>query len=151
MPFDPAFPDRIEYPKWVCGELAADADEGRAIRAAAAEVMAIRPAVEMVVSAEAAPLEPEPARPASSAMCPTPPPGTGASGRPPSSSGERMRRMRERQRGGRRAIILDVTPGQVEALVQAGHLEPAKRDDAGEIARSVGRLLDRHVTPAARS
>jgi hypothetical protein len=179
MPFDPLFPGRIEYPKWVCGMLAADAAEERAIRTAAAaeveaaEAMALRPAAKLLlptlaeaianpeptpqtVPARATPLEPEPsARLASSA---TPPGGIIAVVAPmpiaaqparPSSSGERMRRMRERQRGGRRTVLLDVTPIQVEALVQAGLLDASRRDDVGEIARGIGRLLDRNVTPAS--
>jgi hypothetical protein len=62
--------------------------------------------------------------------------------RPPSAVALRMRRTRTRKKEGRRAINLDISVAQVEALAAAGFLDHAMRDDAVEVARGVGRLMD---------
>jgi hypothetical protein len=140
-PYDPNF---REFPKWVGDVLVHSREEERKIITAAA-----------VEVPEAAPPEPEPARPVSSAteMHPTPSLASSASVRPPSSASIRMARMRDRQRNDRRVITLEVTATQIATLVQAGVLDAALRDDAAEVALGVGRLLDCHaarnsVTPA---
>ena len=63
--------------------------------------------------------------------------------RPPSAVALRMRRTRTRKKEGRRAINLDISVAQIEALAAAGFLDLAMRDDAVEVARGVGRLMDR--------
>jgi hypothetical protein len=55
----------------------------------------------------------------------------------------RMRRSRERRRDGKRTILYDISADQIEALALAGFIDPAKRDDAAEVARGVGRSLER--------
>jgi hypothetical protein len=54
----------------------------------------------------------------------------------------RMRRSRERRRDGKRTILCDILADQIEALALAGFIDPAKRDDAAEGARGVGRLVE---------
>jgi hypothetical protein len=60
-----------------------------------------------------------------------------------SSAGIRMRRTRQRRQEGRQIVSLDLSAAQIEALVMAGYLDPVLRDDAAEVARGVGRMLDR--------
>jgi hypothetical protein len=64
---------------------------------------------------------------------------------PPSRSPAaiRMRLSRERRRDGKRTILYDISADQIEALALAGYIDPAKRDDAAEVARGVGRSLER--------
>ncbi len=69
---------------------------------------------------------------------------------PLSPAGIRMRRTRERRREGKRAILCDISAVQIEALVVAGFLDPARRDDAAEVARGVGRMLNRVAEDAAQ-
>jgi hypothetical protein len=61
----------------------------------------------------------------------------------PSPAALRMQRSRERRREGKRTIPCDVSTAQIEALAATGFLDPALRDVAAEVARSVGRLMDR--------
>jgi hypothetical protein len=63
--------------------------------------------------------------------------------RPPSPAGIRMRRTRERRREGKLSIRCDISTDQIEALVEVGFIDPAMRDDTAEVARAVGRSLDR--------
>jgi hypothetical protein len=63
--------------------------------------------------------------------------------RPPSPAGIRMRRTRERRREGKMSIRCDISTDQIEALTDAGFIDPALRDDAAEVARGVCRSLDR--------
>jgi hypothetical protein len=67
--------------------------------------------------------------------------------RPASSVAVRMQRSRDRRREGKQAILLDVSIAQIEALVTAGLLDPLSRSDVAEVARAVGRLLDRRSSP----
>ena len=62
---------------------------------------------------------------------------------PRSPAAIRMRRSRERRRDGKRTILCDISADQIEALALAGFIDPAKRDDAAEVARGVGRSLER--------
>lgn len=64
----------------------------------------------------------------------------------PSPAAIRMRRTRERQRENKRVILCDISEVQIEAMVMAGFLDPVRRNDAAEVARGVGHLLDRVVT-----
>jgi hypothetical protein len=100
----------IEFPKWVCGVLAQDAAEERALSAVMVEAATETQSAERV--------------------------------RPTSSAALRMRRTRERQKAGRRAILCDISTDQIEALALTGLLDPAKLDDTAELARGVGRLID---------
>jgi hypothetical protein len=61
----------------------------------------------------------------------------------PSPAAIRMQRSRERRREGKRTIPCDISAAQIEALAAAGFLDTALRDDPVEVARSVGRLIDR--------
>jgi hypothetical protein len=63
--------------------------------------------------------------------------------RPPSPAGIRMRRTRERRREGKMSIRCDISTEQIESLSKAGLIDPAKREDAAEVARGVCRSLDR--------
>lgn len=62
---------------------------------------------------------------------------------PPSAVALRMRRTRTRRKEGRRSISLDISIAQIEALAAAGLLDTALREDPVEVARGVGRLMDR--------
>lgn len=62
--------------------------------------------------------------------------------RPPSPAAVRMRRTRTRRREGMRTIRCDISAAHIEALGRAGFLDPGKRDEASEVARGVGRLMD---------
>ncbi len=57
----------------------------------------------------------------------------------------RMRRSRERRREGKLSIRFDISSAQIEALVSAGLIDPARQDDAVEVALGVVRLMD-HLT-----
>jgi hypothetical protein len=65
--------------------------------------------------------------------------------RPPSLASMRMRRSRERRREGKLSIRFDISSAQIEALVSAGLIDPARQDDAVEVALGVVRLMD-HLT-----
>lgn len=67
----------------------------------------------------------------------------GSEPRAPSAAGIRMRRTRERRREGKLSIRCDVSTVQIEALANAGFIDPAKLDDAAEVAQAVGRVMDR--------
>jgi hypothetical protein len=71
--------------------------------------------------------------------------------RRPSAVALRMRRTRTRKKEGRRAINLDISVAQIEALAAAGFLDPALRDDAAEVARGVGRLMNYVTRPTPGS
>lgn len=58
------------------------------------------------------------------------------------AAAERMRRSRARRRGGMRVIPFEVRTAEVEALVRAGLLDPARRDDRNAIAAALGKLMD---------
>jgi hypothetical protein len=60
----------------------------------------------------------------------------------PSPAAVRMQRSRERRREGKRTILYDVSAAQIVALAGVGFLDPTLRDDAVEVARGVGRLMD---------
>ncbi len=62
--------------------------------------------------------------------------------RHPSPAGIRMRRTRERRREGKLSIRCEVSTVQIEAMIEAGFLDPVMRDDAAEAARGVCRLLN---------
>jgi hypothetical protein len=55
----------------------------------------------------------------------------------------RMQRSRERRREGKRTIPCDISSTQIKALASAGFLDIGLRDDPVEVARGVGRLIDR--------
>ena len=69
--------------------------------------------------------------------------------RPPSPAAIRMRRTRQRRREGKLPIRWDISADQIKWLAEAGFLDPAKRNDAAEVARGVGRLMD-HVTQSGQ-
>lgn len=62
--------------------------------------------------------------------------------RPPSPAGIRMRRTRERRREGRLSVRCEISTVQIESLVEAGFIDPVRRNDATEVAQGVGRSLD---------
>jgi hypothetical protein len=61
----------------------------------------------------------------------------------PSAAAARMRRSRERRRDGKRTIVCDISAAQIEALTAAGFLDLALQQDKIEVARGIGRLMDR--------
>ena len=62
--------------------------------------------------------------------------------RPPSPAGLRMRRTRERRRESKLSIRCEISTVHIEALANAGFIDPAMRDDRAEVAQAVGRSLD---------
>jgi hypothetical protein len=68
--------------------------------------------------------------------------GAAESAPTPSAAGIRMRRTRERRREGKLSIRCDVSIAQIEALALAGYIDPALRDDIGEVARGVAKAMD---------
>jgi hypothetical protein len=63
--------------------------------------------------------------------------------RPPSSAGIRMRRTRERRREGKLSVRCEISSVQIAALMEAGFIDPAMRDDTAEVARGISRSIDR--------
>ena len=62
--------------------------------------------------------------------------------RPTSPATIRMRRTRERRREGKLSIRCDISTVQIEALAEAGFIDPVMRDDAVEVARGIGRMME---------
>jgi hypothetical protein len=60
----------------------------------------------------------------------------------PSAAAVRMRRSRERRHEGKRSIPCDISAAQIDMLAAAGFLDLALWDNAVEVARGVGRLMD---------
>jgi hypothetical protein len=54
-----------------------------------------------------------------------------------------MRRTRTRKKEGKQTILCDISAAQIEALAAAGFLDLVLRDNAVEVARGIGRLMDR--------
>jgi hypothetical protein len=69
-------------------------------------------------------------------------------GRPLSATARRMRDVRERRRLGLRCVTIEVSDAEVQALVDAGFLPSAGRNDRTALAVVMGTLLDR--VPLAR-
>ena len=63
-----------------------------------------------------------------------------------SSSAERSRLHRERQREGRQMLALEITKAQIDRLVEAKLLDPDKRADRDALAAAVAASLDRDGT-----
>jgi hypothetical protein len=61
--------------------------------------------------------------------------------KPASPAGIRMRRTREWRREGRMSIRCDISAAQIEALVEAGLIDPVMRGDVAEITRGLGAHL----------
>jgi hypothetical protein len=59
-----------------------------------------------------------------------------------------MRWSRERRRKGLRTVLFEIRESEVEALVNRGHLDAAKRCDRFEVALALGRFLDRALAPS---
>jgi hypothetical protein len=56
---------------------------------------------------------------------------------------ERMRRSRQRRRGGLRCIPIEIHTSEVEALIAASLLDPVARNYPAAIGAALGKLLDR--------
>jgi len=140
----------IEYPKWVGGVLVHDAAEELALRAAredaspAGTVQAAPPPPETTTAEQMHIDAPRARLVALLALRAAPSPVARAEKRaqPPSPAAIRMRRTRERRREGKQSARWDISTAQIETLVAAGFLDPAKRDDAAEWARGFERVLD---------
>jgi hypothetical protein len=120
----------IEYPKWIGNVLVQNAAEEAVARSSAADHPSRPNILSMEINGRSPP-DPPPAVPAT------------ACDKPLSAVTIRMRRSRERRRPGKRTILCDISARQIEALAQAGFIDPAKRDDAAAVAEGVGHLLDR--------
>jgi hypothetical protein len=59
-----------------------------------------------------------------------------------------MRSSRERRRKGLRTILFEIREAEIEALVNRGYLDAAKRSDRFEVALALGRFLDRVLAPS---
>jgi hypothetical protein len=72
----------------------------------------------------------------------------------PSPAGIRMRRTRERRREGKLSIRCEISTVQIEALMEAGFIDPVMREDAAEVAlgviRAIGRLTQLQQGAALR-
>jgi len=66
----------------------------------------------------------------------------------PSSAAIRMGRTRMRRLDGTRIIACSISAPQIEAMEAAGFIDPDNRDDASELARGVGRVLENAIRPA---
>lgn len=60
---------------------------------------------------------------------------------PLSAAAIRMRRSRQRRRDGYRTIHFDISDPQLDALVQTGFVDAAKRSDASELASGLCCLI----------
>jgi hypothetical protein len=137
----------IEYPKWVGGVLVQNATEELAQRAPpGASASAEAPAWLSGASGMSKPrygphLEKTKRAPHAKAVAPAVAVSPQPAG-PTSAAAVRMRRARARRREGKRTIRCDLSGAQIDALAGAGFLDPAKQDDAAELAWGVGRLMD---------
>ncbi len=61
------------------------------------------------------------------------------------SSAERVRRCRQRQRAGLRAVRLDVRRNEIKALIMRSCLAQDAAGDVDAIAVALGRWLDQHL------
>jgi hypothetical protein len=62
-----------------------------------------------------------------------------------STSAERMRRYRKRQRRGQRIIRVQVGSAEIDALVSRGLLGAADREDTGAIEFGMSALIDEMI------
>jgi hypothetical protein len=53
------------------------------------------------------------------------------------SAAERMRLSRKRKKLGKVVVTVEVDPGEVDALIDRGYLEPKDRDDLESLAAAV--------------
>jgi len=118
-----------EFPKWINGVVVESAAEERAHLATKADQC--DPATPLVADGF-----PHRAENPQAVVVPHP-------SNLPSSAAVRMKRSRERRRNNTRVISFDISASQINALAVAGFLDPTKRDKAVEVARGVGRLMDR--------
>ena len=58
-------------------------------------------------------------------------------------SATRMARLRERRHRGFRCYSVEVSEGDIDALVARGFLDRLRRGDPGAVERAIGGLLDR--------
>jgi hypothetical protein len=119
----------IEYPKWVGGVIVQNAAEEQALRSLAADPSSGSHIVSLEINRRSPPVPP----PALAVV---------TSDKSPASVTIRMRRSRARRRAGKRTISFDIATDQIEALIRAGFLDPAMRDDAAAVALGVERLMD---------
>jgi hypothetical protein len=60
------------------------------------------------------------------------------------SAAERQRRYRERQREGRRVVMVEIDEAALsDVLVETGHLSPVMADDPEHLRRAIERHLSR--------
>ena len=68
--------------------------------------------------------------------------------RDPKTPAERIRLFRRRRKFRRRVVKVEVDPGEVEALIERGYLEPQDRDDREALAAAVTACFsDAMMTP----
>jgi hypothetical protein len=64
------------------------------------------------------------------------------------SAAERMRLSRKRKKLGKVVVTIEVDPGEVDALIDRGYLQPKDRDDLKVLAAAVTAFFsDALVTP----
>jgi hypothetical protein len=59
-----------------------------------------------------------------------------------SPAAERMRRSRERRRGGLRCLVLELRATEIDALVRMGLLAPETRSDMNAVRRAIYEFFD---------
>jgi hypothetical protein len=68
--------------------------------------------------------------------------------RNPKTPAERIRLFRRRRKFRRRVVKVEVDPGEVDALIERGYLEPQDRDDREALAAAVTACFsDAMMTP----
>jgi hypothetical protein len=66
-------------------------------------------------------------------------------GKAPATGAERVRRLRERRKGGLRVWPVEASEDLLDQLIERGDLDPQSRDDQHEVSRVLGELLEIHV------
>jgi hypothetical protein len=68
--------------------------------------------------------------------------------RNPKTPAERIRLFRRRRKFGRQVVKVEVDPGEVDALIDRGYLQPKDRDDPEVLAAAVTACFsDALITP----
>ncbi len=65
----------------------------------------------------------------------------------PSPAAERMRRSRERRRGGMRCYCLEIRTAEIEALVAQGFLPSVDAHDKVAVANAFYDFFEKHLAP----
>jgi hypothetical protein len=64
---------------------------------------------------------------------------------PRSLAAERMRRHRERQRGGLRCLTIELRETEIDALIRSGLLKADARNDQDAVLKAIYEFLDQNL------